>query len=51
MPNAVIGHDCIIEKAIISSELVVPDGTIIRPENDGEILLVSEETLEKLVCK
>ena len=51
MPNAVIGQNCIIEKAIISSELVVPDGSIIRPENDNEILLVSEETLGKLVCK
>lgn len=51
MPNAVIGQNCIIEKAIISSELVVPDGSIIRPENDGEILLVSEETIGELVCK
>lgn len=49
MPNSVIGHDCMIEKAIISSGLVVPDGVIIRPSNEGEICLVSEETLAEMI--
>ncbi|AGK54098.1 glucose-1-phosphate adenylyltransferase [Bacillus sp. 1NLA3E] len=49
MPNSVIGHDCIIEKAIISSGLVVPDGVVIRPCNEGEICLVSEETLAEMI--
>lgn len=51
MPNSVIGQDCFIEKAIISSGLVVPDGAIIRPKNEDEVLLVSEETLEEIVSK
>jgi glucose-1-phosphate adenylyltransferase len=51
MPDAVIGRNCIIEKAIVSSGLVVPDGAIIRPRNEGEILLVSEETLAEIVSK
>lgn len=51
MPDAVIGCNCIIEKAIVSSGLIVPDGAIIRPKNEDEILLVSDETLEELVSK
>ena len=51
MPDAVIGCNCIIEKAIVSSGLIVPDGAIIRPKNEDEILLVSEETLEELLSK
>jgi glucose-1-phosphate adenylyltransferase len=51
MPDAVIGCNCIIEKAIVSSGIIVPDGTIIRPKNEDEILLVSEETLEELLSK
>jgi glucose-1-phosphate adenylyltransferase len=49
MPDAVIGQGCVVEKAIISSGITVPDGSIIRPRRDGEILLVSEETLEEMV--
>lgn len=48
MPDAVIGKGCIIEKAIISSGIKVPDGLVIRPKNNGEILLVSKETLEEM---
>ncbi|MBM4762670.1 glucose-1-phosphate adenylyltransferase [Bacillus sp. B15-48] len=49
MPDATIGENCIVEKAIVSSGITVPDGSVIRPTVDGEILLVSEETLEEMV--
>jgi glucose-1-phosphate adenylyltransferase len=49
MPDAVIGKGCFIEKAIVSSGIKIPDGSVIRPKIDGEILLVSEETLEEMV--
>jgi glucose-1-phosphate adenylyltransferase len=49
MPDAVIGKGCVIEKAIVSPGIKVPDGSVIRPKDDGEILLVSEETLEEMV--
>ncbi|MBY0097214.1 glucose-1-phosphate adenylyltransferase [Mesobacillus maritimus] len=49
MPDAVIGKGCLIEKAIVSSGINIPDGSVIRPKIDGEILLVSEETLEEMV--
>lgn len=49
MPDAVIGKGCHIEKAIVSSGIKIPDGSVIRPKIDGEILLVSEETLEEMV--
>ncbi|PLR98263.1 glucose-1-phosphate adenylyltransferase [Bacillus sp. T33-2] len=46
MPDAVIGRNCYIEKAIISSGVRVPDGTVIRPKsNSDEITLVSEEAV------
>ena len=49
MPDAVVGCDCIIERAIVSSGLKVPDGSVIRPKGNDEILLVNEETLKQLV--
>ena len=51
MTDAVIGHDCRIEKAIIAPGVVVPDGSIIRPKDENEILLISEETLGEMVSK
>jgi glucose-1-phosphate adenylyltransferase len=49
MPDAVIGHNCRIERAIISSGVYVPDGTIIVPdENNKEIILISEESIGEL---
>ena len=51
MPDAVVGHDCRIEKAIIAPGVVVPDGSIIRPKDENEILLISEETLGEMVSK
>ena len=50
MPDAVVGRDCHIEKAIISPGVRVPDGSIIRP-NDGEILLISEETIDEMIAQ
>jgi glucose-1-phosphate adenylyltransferase len=49
MPDAVIGQNCVVEKAIVSSGVTIPDGFVIRPEKEGEILLVSEETIEEMV--
>ncbi|WML47225.1 glucose-1-phosphate adenylyltransferase [Neobacillus sp. PS3-34] len=47
MPDAVIGKNCVIERAIVSPEVHIPDGMIIRPENDDEeIILVSEEMFQ-----
>lgn len=49
MPDAVIGHNCRIERAIISSGVYVPDGTIIGPsETNDEIILISEESIGEL---
>ncbi|MDP4155017.1 MAG: sugar phosphate nucleotidyltransferase, partial [Bacillota bacterium] len=49
MPDAVIGKNCFIEKAIISAEVIIPDGTIICPGEDGNIVLVSKETINEKV--
>ena len=32
MPGAKIGKNVVIERAIVGSEMVIEDGTIIRPE-------------------
>lgn len=48
MPDAVIGENVYINKAIIPTGLKIPDGTVICPEkNEDEIILVTEEMMEK----
>ncbi|MBI0576740.1 glucose-1-phosphate adenylyltransferase [Neobacillus cucumis] len=47
MPDAIIGNNVLIEKAIVPSEVTVPDGTVIRSYED-EIILVTEEMLSGL---
>lgn len=47
MPDAVIGQNCLIEKAIVPCDVVIPDGTVIR-SLDGEIILVTNEMLSGL---
>lgn len=47
MPDAVIGNNCLIEKAIVPCDVQVPDGTVIRSFDD-EIILVTEEMLNGL---
>jgi glucose-1-phosphate adenylyltransferase len=48
MPDAVIGENVYIEKAIVPSNIEIPNGTIIRPEQSfDEIILVTKELLEK----
>lgn len=44
MPDAVIGENVKIEKAIVPGDVVIPDGTVIRSFDD-EIILVTEEML------
>ncbi|WP_059171497.1 glucose-1-phosphate adenylyltransferase [Bacillus sp. FJAT-27445] len=46
MPDAVIGKNTFIEKAIVPCDLEVPDGMVIRPEN-GEIVLVNEDMIQQ----
>jgi glucose-1-phosphate adenylyltransferase len=50
MPDAIIGKNAFIEKAIIPADVTIPDGAIIcgNSEND-EIILVTEEYLEQLL--
>jgi glucose-1-phosphate adenylyltransferase len=47
MPDAVIGENVRIEKAIVPCDAVIPDGTVIRSFDD-EIILVTEEMLSGL---
>ncbi|MFC3884706.1 glucose-1-phosphate adenylyltransferase [Bacillus songklensis] len=46
MPDAKIGSNVYIENAIIPSEMSIPDGTIIRSDNnEEEVILVTDELL------
>lgn len=47
MPDSIIGHNCLIERAIVPSDVKVPDGTVIRSFDD-EIILVTNEMLSGL---
>jgi glucose-1-phosphate adenylyltransferase len=47
MPDAIIGNNCLIERAIVPSDVNVPDGTVIR-SFDEEIILVTNEMLSGL---
>jgi len=47
MPDAIIGSNCLIEKAIVQEDVRVPDGTVIRSFDD-EIILVTNEMLSGL---
>ena len=47
MPDATIGNNCLIEKAIVPCDVHVPDGTVIR-SFDGEIVLVTSEMISGL---
>jgi glucose-1-phosphate adenylyltransferase len=44
MPDASVGKNCFIEKAIVPCDVTIPDGTVIR-SLDGEIILVTEEMI------
>ncbi|MFE8703292.1 glucose-1-phosphate adenylyltransferase [Cytobacillus sp. FJAT-54145] len=50
MPDAVIGKNVYIEKAIVPPNMNIPDGTVIRGEDNSEddIVLVTEEMLKKI---
>ena len=46
MPDAIIGENVLIEKAIVPSHLDIPDNTVIKCDPDqDEIVLVTEEML------
>jgi glucose-1-phosphate adenylyltransferase len=47
MPDAAIGSNCLIEKAIVPCDVQIPDGTVIRSFDD-EIILVTKEMLNGL---
>jgi glucose-1-phosphate adenylyltransferase len=47
MPDAVIGKNTFIEKAIVASNVRISDGTVIRPDDQSdEIILVTDELLK-----
>ncbi|UII55320.1 glucose-1-phosphate adenylyltransferase [Cytobacillus spongiae] len=49
MPDATIGKNSYIEKAIIPSNIRIPEGTVIRPGRESDdIILVTEELIEEL---
>lgn len=48
MPDAVVGANCIIERAIVPADLHIPDGTVICHDDVDEIVLVTEELLQEL---
>lgn len=47
MPDAIIGENVKIEKAIVPGDVTIPDGTVIRSLDD-EIVLVTEEMINGL---
>lgn len=47
MPNAQIGQNVFIENAIIPTNMVIPDGTVVRKSD--EIILLSDEMLEEIM--
>ncbi|WP_226680666.1 glucose-1-phosphate adenylyltransferase [Sutcliffiella horikoshii] len=48
MPDAIIGENVYVNKAIIPSGIKIPDGAVICPEkNEDEIILVTEEMMDK----
>lgn len=47
MPDAVVGENVYMEKAIVPSALEIPAGTVIRPSIREEIVLVTKEWLEQ----
>jgi glucose-1-phosphate adenylyltransferase len=50
MPNAEIGQNVYIEKAIVPTGMKIPGGTVIRAsKKPDEIILLSEEMLEEIV--
>ncbi|RDU36104.1 glucose-1-phosphate adenylyltransferase [Neobacillus piezotolerans] len=46
MPDAVIGKNTFIERAIVPCHIEIPEGMVIRPES-GEIVLVNEEMIQQ----
>ncbi|PLR79411.1 glucose-1-phosphate adenylyltransferase [Bacillus sp. V3-13] len=47
MPDAVIGKNSYIEKAIVPSNIRIPDGAVIRPVDESEeVVLVTDELLK-----
>ncbi|MDW8518404.1 glucose-1-phosphate adenylyltransferase [Priestia flexa] len=49
MPSAKVGVNVYIENAIIPSDVIIPDGTIIKPtKGKEEVILVTNELLESI---
>jgi ADP-glucose pyrophosphorylase len=50
MPDAVIGKNAYIEKAIVPEDIHIPDGAVICGDPiSNEIILVTEELIEELL--
>ncbi|APH06945.1 glucose-1-phosphate adenylyltransferase [Bacillus weihaiensis] len=46
MPDAEIGQNVLLERAIVPGGISIPDGTVICPTDKEEIILVTEEIVE-----
>lgn len=50
MPDAKIGENAYIEKAIVPSNIRIPDGMVIKPNNKTDkVVLVTEEMVNELI--
>ncbi|AYV74082.1 glucose-1-phosphate adenylyltransferase [Bacillus sp. PK3-056] len=50
MPDAKIGNNVYIEKAIVPSDITIPDGMVIKPRKDSnEVVLVTEEMVNEVI--
>ena len=50
MPDARIGENTYIEKAIVPSDIEIPDGMVIKPkEGNNDVVLVTEEMVSAFI--
>ncbi|MFB4163697.1 glucose-1-phosphate adenylyltransferase [Alteribacillus sp. JSM 102045] len=44
MPKVKIGKDVILERAIVKENTFIPDGCVIKPESDEQLIVIDKET-------
>ncbi|MCD7032599.1 glucose-1-phosphate adenylyltransferase [Metabacillus sp. GX 13764] len=47
MPCATVGKNVYIENAIVPEDMEIPDGTVIKSDNENEVLLVTQEYVKQ----